>query len=236
MFLLFGFFREENQTVAERKDMAIKIMLDAGHFGKYNRSPVMDSYYESEAMWEFSVLLGEALREYGFEVSFTRAKQANDLPLYRRGASAKGCDVFLSLHSNACDVSDVDRIEVYRSVNAPHAERFAQTVADAVASCMSVSRVEVKVREGSTQGVDYYGVLRGASDVSVPYSLIVEHSFHTNPRAVAWLSEKCNLQTLAQAEARAVADYFGIPLRGDYNRDGKVNAKDYMMLKRDLLD
>ena len=215
--------------------MAIKIMLDAGHFDKYNRSPVQEDYYESEAMWEFSVLLGSALREYGFEVSFTRTKQKNDLPLYRRGASAEGYDVFLSLHTNACDAPEVDRIEVYRCVGAPHAERFAQTVADAVASCMGVSLAQVKAREGSTQGVDYYGVLRGAHDASVPYALIVEHSFHTNPRAVAWLSDKRNLQALAKAEARAVADYFGVALRGDYNLDGKVNAKDYLMLKRDLL-
>lgn len=215
--------------------MAIKIMLDAGHYGKYNRSPVMASYYESETMWEFSILLGEQLRDYGAEVFFTRAKEQEDLALHARGMSAQGCDVFLSLHTNACDVPEVDRVEVYRSVRAPHAERLAQTIADAVATCMQVSSAVVKTRMGSTDGVDYYGVLRGAVDASVPYAMIVEHSFHTNPRATAWLSDKSNLLSLAKAEASAIASYFGIPLRGDYNLDGKVNAKDYLMLKKNLL-
>lgn len=28
--------------------MAIKVCLDAGHYGKYNRSPAVSSYYESD--------------------------------------------------------------------------------------------------------------------------------------------------------------------------------------------
>ncbi len=215
--------------------MAIKIMLDAGHFGKYNRSPVLGDYFESEVMWAFSVLLGDALKAYGFEVSFTRDKQEEDLPVYQRGKAAEGCDVFLSLHSNACDAPEVDRVEIYRSVGSPHAERLGKAISDAVTSCMGVSYGEVKTREGSVRGVDYYGVLRGASDASVPYAFIVEHSFHTNPRAVTWLFDKKDLKKLASTEAKAIADYFGVSIRGDYNLDGEVDAIDYMMLKRDIL-
>ena len=215
--------------------MAIKIMLDAGHFGKYNRSPVMNSYYESEVMWELSVLLGEELRALGFEISYTRDEQVKDMPVYQRGLAAKGCDVFLSLHSNASDAPEVDRVEVYRCVSAPNAERLGKAISDAVAVCKGASYSEVKTRKGAVSGVDYYGVLRGAYDVSVPYAFIVEHSFHTNPRAVAWLYDKKNLRTLARAEATAIADYFGVSLRGDIDGDGKVNAKDYFMLKREIL-
>lgn len=215
--------------------MAIKIMLDAGHYGKYNRSPVFRDYYESEAMWELSVSLGNALKAYGFEVSYTRAKQETDMPVYRRGKAAAGCDVFLSLHSNACGAPEADRVEIYRSVGAKHSERLGKALANAVTDCMGVSLGEVKTRKGSASGVDYYGVLRGACDASVPYAFIVEHSFHTNPRVAAWLYDAQNRDTLAKAEARAVADYFGISLRGDINGDGEVNAKDYMMLKRDIL-
>lgn len=215
--------------------MAIKIMLDAGHFGKYNRSPVLGEYYESEIMWAFSVLLGERLRAFGFEISYTRDKQEIDLPVYQRGMAAKGCDVFLSLHSNASDAPEVDRVEVYRSVGAPHAERLGKAIGDAVAECMGVSHGTVKTREGSARGVDYYGVLRGAHDASVPYAFIVEHSFHTNPRAAAWLYDKQNLGTLASVEAKAIADYFGASQSGDFNRDGEVDALDYMMLKREIL-
>ena len=32
--------------------MAVKVCLDAGHYGKYNRSPAVSSYYESDMTWK----------------------------------------------------------------------------------------------------------------------------------------------------------------------------------------
>lgn len=32
--------------------MSIKICLDAGHYGKYNRSPAVKTYYESDMNWK----------------------------------------------------------------------------------------------------------------------------------------------------------------------------------------
>ena len=77
--------------------MSIKIMLDAGHYGKYN-SGAIDGYYESEAMWTLHLLLKEELEKYGFIVDTTRGTQAKDLGVYARGQKAKGYDLFLSLH------------------------------------------------------------------------------------------------------------------------------------------
>ena len=33
--------------------MAVKVCLDAGHYGKYNRSPAVSSYYESDIAHRF---------------------------------------------------------------------------------------------------------------------------------------------------------------------------------------
>jgi N-acetylmuramoyl-L-alanine amidase len=41
--------------------MALKIMIDAGHYGKYNQSPANSKYYESEQMWTLANLLKEEL-------------------------------------------------------------------------------------------------------------------------------------------------------------------------------
>ena len=49
----------------------VKICLDAGHFGKYNRSPVLSSYYESDMNWKLHLLLKAALERYGIEVITT---------------------------------------------------------------------------------------------------------------------------------------------------------------------
>ena len=95
--------------------MAYKICLDAGHYGKYNRSTVVPEYYESEMTWKLHRLLKAALEKYGFEVMTTRTDQAKDMDVYYRGYAAKNCDLFLSLHSNACDTEAVDYVVVYRA-------------------------------------------------------------------------------------------------------------------------
>jgi len=41
--------------------MAIKVCLDAGHYGKYNRSPAVSSYYESDMTWKLHNYLKKEL-------------------------------------------------------------------------------------------------------------------------------------------------------------------------------
>ena len=41
----------------------MKICLDAGHYGKYNRSKVVPEYYESEMNWKLHNYLAEELKQ-----------------------------------------------------------------------------------------------------------------------------------------------------------------------------
>ena len=87
----------------------IKVCLDAGHVGSnYNQSPVVKTYFESAMNWKLHLYLKAELEKRGFEVITTRAEQNTDLTVYNRGTAAKGCNVFLSLHSNACGTESVD--------------------------------------------------------------------------------------------------------------------------------
>ena len=36
--------------------MGVKICIDAGHYGKYNRSPAVKDYYESDMVWKLHLL------------------------------------------------------------------------------------------------------------------------------------------------------------------------------------
>ena len=81
--------------------MAVKVCLDAGHYGKYNRSPAVSSYYESDMTWKFHNYLKKELEAFGIGVVTTRTNQNTDRALYERGASSKGCSLFISVHSNA---------------------------------------------------------------------------------------------------------------------------------------
>ena len=60
---------------------------------------------------------------------------------------------------------------------------------------------------------EYYGVLRGSKSVGTK-GMILEHSFHTNLTAAKWLSSNSNLKKMAEAEAAAIAVYYGLSKEG----------------------
>lgn len=189
----------------------IKICLDAGHYGKYNRSPAVPEYYESDMNWKLHRLLKKYLEGYGFEVTVTRAKKAVDRALFERGSSSKGCELFLSLHSNAAGSKvdeSVDRVDVFCPLSGAGRD-IARKLADCIAQIMDTKQPGyVKTRKGAG-GRDYYGVIRGAAAVGVA-GLLVEHSFHTCTRSAKWLMDDGNLDRLARAEAKVLAEHYGI--------------------------
>ena len=80
---------------------SVKICLDAGHYGKYNRSPAVPEYYESDMNWKLHLMLKARLEEYeGVEVIQTRENQETDKTLFERGCMSEGCDLFLYLCEN----------------------------------------------------------------------------------------------------------------------------------------
>lgn len=190
----------------EEKPMSkpFKVCLDAGHYGNYNAGAVK-GYYESVRMWKLTELLARELTARGITVIKTRSNQATDLALTSRGRKAKGCDLFLSMHSNAAGVESVDYPVAYVPLNGT-GTAIGQKLADIVADVMgTVQKGRTATRKGSG-GADYYGVIRGAVAVGVP-GVILEHSFHTNPKAAAWLMVDANLKKLAQAEAECIAEW-----------------------------
>ena len=211
----------EGETMKE-----VKIMLDAGHYGKYNRSPAVPEYYESDFAFKFTNMLKAALEAYGFTVGTTRKDQAKDLALQARGKAATGYDLFISIHSNAVrsgvnnsvdypvaiTMVDDDKItidEVSKAVGEILAQVVAATMGTSQAA-RTYTKLSANDRDGNgIKDDEYYGVLHGAKLVRVP-GIILEHSFHTNAKAAAWLLKESNLQAMAAAEAAALAKYYGM--------------------------
>lgn len=189
----------------------IKICLDAGHYGKYNRSVAVPAYYESDMNWKLHLKLKAELEKYGIEVITTRASQDVDRGLKDRGKAAAGCNLFLSIHSNAAGSS------VNESVDYPLAivpiDGSCNTIGKLLAKCveetMGTSQKYDMWDKKSDKGKDWYGVINGAVSVGVP-GMILEHSFHTQTRAANWLLDDANLDKLAKAEAAVIANYFGV--------------------------
>lgn len=213
--------------------MPIKICIDAGHYGKYNRSNVYPSYYESDMTWKLHLLLKKELEEYGIEVITTRTDKSVDLPLDTRGIKSKGCDLFISLHSNACDTESVDRIVVipYQNLNWTDIDDKSKAIAEKLGACvrdvMGVSSYQIYQRKASSDrdgngklDDEYYGVLYGARKVGT-VGLILEHGFHTNTKCAKWLSVDSNLEKLAKAEAEVIANYFNVTKTKEWYADAQ---------------
>lgn len=240
--------------------MAKKVCLDAGHYGKYNRCPNNSAYYESEVMWKLHLLQKKYLEQLGIEVILTRADQTKDYGLTARGQKAKGCDLFISNHSNAVGSGmneTVDHCVIYHQTNDTAtkcddvSKEFAPKIAKVITDVMGLKqpyRIAERLSDSDRNGDgklndNYYAVLHGARLVGVP-AMIVEHSFHTNTNTVKWLLNDANLDKLAKAEAECIAEYLGVkkqvvtqtdyPDKFDKGVAGiyTVTADDYLVLRR----
>lgn len=188
----------------------LKIMIDPGHFGsRYNRG-VISSYYESNMTWELAGYLKKELESYGITVGMTRDTKDEDLAVYQRGKKAKGYDLLVSLHSNAVETESVKRVILYKPLNGS-GNAIAEKLGKTIVQVMNLSGefyYQALTRE-EEDGTDWYGVIRGATEVGVP-GLILEHSFHTNKEACTWLMNSENLKKLAVAEAATIAEHYGV--------------------------
>lgn len=196
------------------------VCLDAGHYGKYNQSPVVSEYYESDMVWTLHLLLKEQLEQRGIGVILTRSDKNQDLSLTRRGAASAEADLFVSLHSNAAATSGPDWVVGMHFVDDNCGEidgqslEITEILTEKVAEVMGVghqilTRKSSKDRDGNGYRDDYYGVLRGAHSVGTP-GVILEHGFHTNEANTRWLMKPENLRKLAVAEGQMIAEWFGI--------------------------
>lgn len=198
----------------------MKICLDAGHYGKYNQSPVNSEYWESDFTWKFHLLLKSELEKRGIEVITTRTEQATDLKLELRGQKSAGCDLFLSIHSNACSDASADYPLACCCVNG-QADVLGHELAEAVGRVMGCTgKARIWKRQGSG-GSDYYGVLRGAAAVGTP-GILLEHGFHTNLRNTNWLMNDENLCRMAAAEAETIAEHFDVKTDGNQNPESNA--------------
>lgn len=197
-----------------------KILLDAGHYGKYNRSPHVKEYYESERMWVLCRLLQMQLEKRGHIVYTTRAEKDKDLSVTERGKMAKDFDIFISLHSNDFDGSEdlakaekIDYVVAYVPSYADNSRcrnsaylglRFAEYI-NGVLGSKQEARSDTKLKEN---GDEWYGVLRGWQKTNCEIGFIIEHGFHSNPKTAKWLLDDENLLNLAAAEANIIDAYF----------------------------
>ena len=193
----------------------LKIMLDPGH-GQYgNQSPRDRNFYEGTNNYKFALALKEALIAYeDVEVLMTRGSITDDPSLEQRGnmAVAEGCDVFLSIHSNASADPSAYGVEGFYSVKTPDARGLLEGLCNVVRLNLPASKVR-RVTTKLSGGGDYYGVLR--SSEGVKYSVLIEMGFHTNPKELACIQLDEWHKVVAQGQAQVFADFFKLKKKNE---------------------
>lgn len=216
-----------------------KICIDPGHFGKYNQSPAVPEYYESEAMWKLSQLQKKYLEEMGHTVVMTRSNANKDLALDSRGKKSKGCDLFISNHSNAVGnmVNEtVNYVSVYHLTDddTTKCDDLSKVYAEALAPVIGEvlgERYKILTRKSANDrnkdgkmNDNYYGVLNGSRSVETP-GLILEHGFHTNTKNSKWLLDEDNLALLARTEATTINEILSTKVEEPKKEDPVVEKK-----------
>lgn len=188
----------------------MKICLDAGHYKGYNQG-VVKSYYEGDIVWKLTNLQKKYLEEYkDVTVVLTRSDIKKDLSLSGRGSLAKGCDLFLSNHSNSADKESVDRVVIiYPYDNKNKSDVLGKKFGQAIQDIMGLKQ-NYQMYQRTHNGGEYYGVMRSARATGCPRYYILEHGFHTNKATCNWLLKDSNLEKLAKAEVEVIAKYYGL--------------------------
>lgn len=196
----------------------MKICLDPGHYGSNYNPGVAAGYVESNFTWTYFFMMKERLERYGVEVTGTRASKDEDMGLQARGKCSEGCDLFISIHSNATG-DNVHKPEM----NAVFTHWSVRSGGDGIAKAIGNALTDLFIDEwGSCMdpimyaqesekhpGYDYFGVLKGAASVGTP-GIIVEHSFHTNPTYCEWVMKPGNMEKMADVEVDTIAKYYGL--------------------------
>ena len=208
----------------------MKICLDPGHYGKYNAG-IIKGYYESEMNLKLAYKLKEKLEKYGAKVFLTRTG-TEDLSLYSRGQVAvkNDCDVFFSIHSNARSGDETHRgVVVYYSIFQPEHKGLMEELGRAAAEAMGSIFQCAITRKGNNGNWDYNTVIKSAVDGGVPMAFLVEHGYHTNREDCAALMQDEVLEKIAEAEARILAEHFGLATEQEGENGGTMRTFETLM-------
>lgn len=184
----------------------IKVMIDPGH-APGNANKGANGFYEHAGMWNLSIKLKALLEKQGIAVELTRS-QANDVSLTDRGNKAKGCDVFISQHSNAANKT-ARGVECFYSLRRGSDKTWANCFSKDLSIIMNNNDRGAKTKIGENGG-DYFTVIRAAGLTDCKHIFLVENGFHDNLVDEAFLLLAENIDKIAIAQAKIICEIVGL--------------------------
>lgn len=149
--------------------------------------------------------IGNYLRRLGFRTVLTRDSDER-VAFVRRAAKAVGAEAYISLHCNAAANPTARGCEVWYS----HLDSSSASsdLARAILFAILSASDQVKSRgvKSSASNIRVHNVLRRAG-MAMP-AVLIEFGFITNPQDARLLADRKWRDTIAQAVAQAVQEFF----------------------------
>ena len=245
MCILTGLLIQNKKTAEAAKKIVITI--DPGHGGKEKGAYVR---YKGRLRCEKNLNLRIAkymkkeLETYkNVKVYLTRSSDRT-LSLAGRVQIAKNhnSDLFFSVHNNAGGYSYHDGACALISSGQYHKElsTVAATIGRVALERISASvgmvnrgylrRLSEISKYPNKTPADYYAIIRGGTEAGIA-SMIIEHGFVDNKKDLKKLIKKSVQKKLGQADARAVANYYGLTKKNGKKKYKKLGPAIKMVTK-----
>lgn len=155
---------------------------------------------------EITNLIADAMEPYllASGIEFTRNRPEMSLGEAIAASNAGNYDLHFAIHSNASPESlagKLQGVDAYYFYNSPYGREMADIVTE---NMREIYPDAEKVQSVAT------ATLRELRRTNAP-AVLVEVGYHDNVDDAEWIKE--NIPQIAEALARSIADYFGVPFR-----------------------
>lgn len=229
MVLVLYFYLDRRYVFAMKTnvtaDSPITIALDPGHGGEEKGADYYGKH-EKDINLKIALKLRDKLLEYDNVTVFLTREGDENVGLKERAdrAAAANADIFISLHCNASVSHASHGASVYVSTGEADRKQlcdfadlflgeFEDIGLDNAGTFARVTQMGGRRADGSFD--DYYGVLRHSYNNGIP-AMIVEHCYMDNSIDYEYISNEKYFEKLVNADAGAIAAYYGLE-----DREGK---------------
>lgn len=204
------------QVSARDADGDLVVIIDPGHGGR-DGGAVPNGIKEKDVNWNIAVSFKAELQTYeGVKVYLTKGfGEWNSNTGRGRFGKILGADVFISCHNNSGANADARGAMVFGTVNSQYSEQMKNLGNIILRNLSELGIPNSGYRQrGSTDNpaVDFYTALDEATKSGIP-SMIIEHCYLSNASDSAFISNIDNQYRCGVADAKAVAEYYGLKKR-----------------------
>lgn len=187
------------------------VVIDPGHGGE-NEGGKYGDYIEKELTIKVAMAMKEELEKYeGIQVYLTRTEDV-DMSLQERAdyAKEKNADFLVCLHFNMSEYHTLYGEECWVSAFEncyAKGTDFAKIVNELLSETGLHSR-GIKTRLNS-KGMDYYGIIRAATEYGIP-SCLIEHCHLDHPNDAEFINHDSWPAYYGKTDATAIAKFYGL--------------------------